>query len=70
MKFTLKTNIADKCYEMFHFHILGPISVSLAHGHKYFLNLDDHSIFTWIILCKSKSEILYLIQKLLTMIET
>jgi hypothetical protein len=36
-KFTLSSNRANKCYELFHFDIWGPVSVSSIHGHKYFL---------------------------------
>jgi hypothetical protein len=55
---------------LFHFDIWGPVSVSSIHDHKYFLTaLDDYSRFTWIILCKAKSEISSLVQKFITMIE-
>ncbi|WJX63250.1 hypothetical protein P8452_48162 [Trifolium repens] len=68
--FTLSSKRANKCYELFHFDIWGLVSVSSVHGHKYFLTaLDDYSRFTWIILCKTKSEITTLVQNFITMIE-
>jgi IS30 family transposase len=55
---------------LFHFDIWGLVYVSSIHGHKYFLTaLDDYSRFTWIILCKTKSEITTLVQNFITMIE-
>jgi hypothetical protein len=69
-QFTLSSKRANKCYELFHFDIWGPVSVSSIHGHKYFFTaLDDYSHFTWIILCKAKSEIPKLVQNFITMIE-
>ncbi|KAK2390516.1 putative mitochondrial protein [Trifolium repens] len=69
-KFTLSTNRASACYELFHFDIWGPLAVSSIHSHRYFLTaVDDYSRFTWVILCKTKSEIPYLVQKFIVMIE-
>ena len=40
-------------FELLHFDIWGPISISYVHGHRYFLTiLDDHSKFLLIILFK------------------
>lgn len=70
LKFPISTHKASKCYEMFHFDIWGPLSMAYIHGHKYFLTtLDDYNIFTWVILCKSKTEIFDLVQKFLIIIE-
>ncbi|CAJ2656892.1 unnamed protein product [Trifolium pratense] len=69
-KFTLSNTKANKCYELFHFDIWGPISTTSVNGHRYFLTaLDDYSRFTWIILCKAKSEIPKLVQSFINMIE-
>ncbi|PNX85941.1 peptide transporter PTR2, partial [Trifolium pratense] len=69
-KFSLSSNKTKHCYELFHFDIWGPFSVPSIHGHKYFVTaLDDHSRFTWIILCKAKSEVSTLVQQFLLMIE-
>jgi hypothetical protein len=69
-KFSLSSSRASKCYELFHFDIWGPISTLSVHGHKYFVTaVDDHSRFTWVILCKSKSEVTKLVQIFLLMIE-
>jgi hypothetical protein len=69
-KFTLSSNRAIACYELIHFDIWGPLAVPSIHGHKYFLTaVDDYSRFTWIILCKTKSEIPNLVQQFIIMIE-
>ena len=68
--FHLSVNKANKCYEMFHFDIWGLVSIPSIHGHKYFITaLDDYSHFTWIILCKSKSEVPNHVQNFIIMIE-
>jgi len=68
--FHLSVNKANKCYEMLHFDIWGPVSIQSIHGHKYFITtLDDYSHFTWIILCKSKSEVQNHVQNFIIMIE-
>lgn len=55
----------------FIFTIRNPIFIPFVHGYKYFLiGLDDNNGFTWIMLCKSKSEIPNIFQKFLTKIET
>lgn len=54
----------------FIFDIWGPLSNSLIRGKKYFITTpDDHSRFTWIILCQSKSEVSVLVQRFILMIE-
>jgi hypothetical protein len=69
-KFSLSSSKASQCYELFHFDIWGPVSTPSIHGHRYFVTaVDDHSRFTWVILCKSKSEVSKLVQNFLIMIE-
>ena len=70
LPFKLSNNKASQCYELIHFDIWGPFSVQSIHGYKYFITaLDDFSRFTWIFLCKSKSEVTKLVQNFLIMIE-
>jgi len=68
--FQLSVNKANNCCEMFHFDIWGLVSIQSIHSHRYFITaLDDYSHFTWIILCKSKSEVQNHVQNFIIMIE-
>lgn len=70
LPFKLSNNKASQCYELIDFDIWGPLSIQSIHGYKYFITaLDDFNRFTWIILCKSKSEVTNLVQKIILMIE-
>ena len=70
LPFNLSENKASKCYELLHFDIWGPVSTQSIHSHKYFITaLDDYSRFTWIILCKSKSEVQNHVQNFILLIE-
>ena len=45
LPFKLSVNKASHCYELIHFDIWGPVSISSIHGHKYFITaLDDYKI--------------------------
>jgi len=57
LPFPESCNKAEKPFELIHFDICGPISISSIHNHSYFLTVvDDFSRYTWITLMKSKSE--------------
>ena len=57
LPFPESCNKAEKPFELIHFDICGPISISSIHNHSYFLTVvDDFSRYTWITSMKSKSE--------------
>ena len=68
--FTTSLSHALSNFELLHFDIWGPLSVSSLHGHRYFLTIvDDHSRFFWIILLKSKAEVAHHVQSFIKMIQ-
>ena len=57
-------------FELLHFDIWGPISISYIHGHKYFLTIfDDHRRFLWIILLKTKDKVSTRVKNFIAMIK-
>jgi len=57
-------------FELLHFDIWGPISISCIHGHKYFLTIfDDHRRFLWIILLKTKDKVSTRVKNFIAMIK-
>jgi len=58
LPYNLSTSVASSKFELLHFDIWGPLSITVVHGHKYFLTIvDDFSRFLWVILLKNKSEV-------------
>jgi hypothetical protein len=69
LPFSSSLSHASTNFELLHFDIWGPISISSVHGHKYFLTIvDDHSKFLWTILLKSKSEVSHHVKHFITML--
>lgn len=57
LPYTLSNFKAASKFELIHFDIWNPLSISSIHGHRYFLIfLDDYIRFVWVILLKSKVE--------------
>jgi hypothetical protein len=57
-------------FDLIHFDIWCPISISCIHKHSYFLTaIDDFSRYTWITLMKSKSETRQHVINFITLIE-
>ena len=55
--FPLSSSRTNRCFELLHMDIWGPLFVSSMYGHKYFLTIvDDFSRFTWLIPMVTKSE--------------
>jgi len=49
----------------------GPYSLSLIHGHKYFLTIvDDYSRYTWVFPLKQKSEVVKILEDFVVFIQT
>lgn len=71
LPYNLSTSIASSKFELLHFDIWGPLSVTSVHGHKYFLTIvDDFSRFLWVILLKNKSEVSNHVKNFVTLIHT
>jgi len=63
-------NKAEKPFDLIHFDIWGPISISSIHNYSYFLTaIDDFNRYTWLTLMKSKSEIRQHLIDFITLIE-
>ena len=70
ISFPISTSRANAKFELIHFDIWGPISITSIKGHKYFLTvLDDFSRFVWVILLKSKAEVSDHVKNFITLIE-
>lgn len=71
LSYKINTNRASKPFELVHMDIWGPYSVSSIHGHRYFLTImDDHSIFTWVMLIKHKLEVQSQLKNFVALVET
>jgi len=71
LPFSISISHASSNFELLHLDILGPLSISFIHGHKYFLTIvDDHGRFLWIILLKTKYEVSHHIQSFIKMVQT
>ena len=67
----LSTSTASSKFELLHFDIWGPLSITVVHSHKYFLTIvDDFSRFLWFILLKNKSEVSSHVKNFVTLIHT
>jgi len=70
LPFTSSLSVASSKFELLHFDIWGPLSVTSVHNHRYFLTiLDDYSRFVWIVLLKSKSEVSQHVENFISLIE-
>jgi hypothetical protein len=71
LPYNLSTSIVSSEFELLLFDIWAPLSVTVVHGHKYFLTIvDDFSRFLWVILHKNKSEVSSHIKNFVTLIHT
>jgi hypothetical protein len=60
-----------KPFDLIHFDIWGPISITSLHNHSYFLTaVDDFTRYTWVILMKNKSEARVNVQNFIQFIAT
>lgn len=50
LPYDLSGSNASSKFELLHFDIWGPLSVSYVHGHRYFLTIVD---VVWVILSKT-----------------
>jgi hypothetical protein len=67
---TNSLSVASSKFELLHFDIWGPLSITYVHNHKYFLTiLDNYSRFVWIVLLKSKFEVSQHVKNFITLIE-
>lgn len=70
LPFTNSLYVACSKFELLHFDIWGPLSITFVHNHRYFLTiLDDYSIFVWIVLLKNKSKVSQHVKNFITLIE-
>jgi len=57
LHFQISDLVSLNTFDLIHIDILGPITISFVHGHKYFLTtIDDFSRHSWIFLIKTKGE--------------
>lgn len=65
---TIQVTIAYN-FELLHFDIWGSLASTSIHNHKYFfIVLDDHTWFVWIILLKSKYEVSIQVEDFITIV--
>ncbi|XP_058762417.1 uncharacterized protein LOC131635789 [Vicia villosa] len=68
--FSLSQSRATQPYELLHFDIWGPVSISSIDNHIYFLTIvDDYSRFVWLVLLKSKAKVSNHVKQFITLIE-
>ena len=61
---------ADKALQLLHGDLCGPISPATFAGKNYFLLLvDDHTMYMWVVLIKSKDEALEAVKKIRAAVE-
>jgi hypothetical protein len=71
LPFSNSLSIASNKFELLHFDIWDPLSITSVHNYRYFLTiLDDYSRFVWIVLLKNKSEVSQHVKNFITLIET
>ncbi|CAJ2636545.1 unnamed protein product [Trifolium pratense] len=71
LTFPRSISISSSIFELLHFDIWGPLSITSVHNHKYFLTIvDDYSRYTWIILLKSKADVSSHVQNFILSIQT
>lgn len=71
LSFTSNNHLSPNAFDLVHGDIWGPYSSPTRSGHKYFLTLvDDCTWFTWVYLMKQKSDVLAIIPKFFSLVET
>ena len=71
LPFNNSDSFSSARFDIIHYDIWGPTSVSTEGGSRYFvIFVDDFSRYTWIYLLRHWSELMFIYQTFLKMIET
>ena len=71
MPFHTSESISTDIYDLSHFDVWGPSSVSSIGGSRYFvIFVDDYSRYSWIFIMKHHSELLQIYSNFAKMVET
>jgi len=69
--FPLRSNRANKAFELLHVDIWGPYRFSTYDGYKLFLSIvDDYNRATWIFLMTNKSSAFHLLESFIAFVDT
>ena len=71
MPFNTSESISTDIFNLIHFDVWGPSSISSINGSRYFVVfVDDYSRYSWIFSMKYRSELLQVYSNFAKMVET